>query len=406
VTWLRPDRAQRREPIWFVTDALVAVIFVWITVESLRSTAYIDEFGPVEGWAWLLAISPTLLLPLRRLAPVSMLAASTALYMIISAFQGDSNAPLAIPFFAYSVGLTRSTWVSGAMVGCAAAAMSTSVFYGPGDPILVVVPLTFMLFAIGWLVAVSIRYNQARAGALADEAAALRDEQAGIAAQAVADERARIARELHDAVGHAVNVIVMRAGAARLAATDETTVESLREIENVGRSALTDLDHMLGLLQDQGATPAPLEPARSTGDIARLVEETRAGGADVYFHDRCDGGIDLTLERPSAAAAYRIVQEALTNALKHAGPARIDVTIACTDRHLEVSVVDDGRGSAAPVVRGGGRGIAGMTERAHVLGGRLKAEPRPTGGFEVVAQIPRTVRPPRRFRGRSHEAAK
>ena len=101
--------------------------------------------------------------------------------------------------------------------------------------------------------------------------------------------------------------------------------------------------------------------------------------------------LDRTMELPTGAAAYRIVQESLTNALKHAGPARIDVTIECSDDDLTVTVSDDGLGAAAPTVPGGGRGIAGMTERANVLGGRLIARPIDGGGFLVKARIPRTA---------------
>ncbi len=392
---LRPDRQQTRKLVWFASDALIAVMLIWITVESLRSDAYISEFGPVEGWGWVLAISPTLLLFVRRLVPATALAVATLLYMLASVWQGDSNAPLAVPFFAYSVGLTRPVRVSALMVGTAAVAMSTSLFYGPGDPVLLSVPVTFMLFGIGWLVAVSIRYNQDRAVALAVEAEELRTTAARVAEQAVADERSRIARELHDAVGHAVNVMVMQAGAARLATDDERLVQALREIARVGRSALTDLDHMLGLLYAEGDNLALLSPTRSSADIVRLCDETRAGGADIHLHNRCDEALDRTMELPTGAAAYRIVQEALTNALKHAGPARIDVTLECTERHLNITVQDNGLGANAPATPGGGRGIAGMTERANVLGGTLAAGPLDSGGFLVEAQIPRPAEPDR-----------
>jgi signal transduction histidine kinase len=388
---LRPDRLQSREVRWLVADALVAVLFIWITVESLRSSAYIDEYGRIEGLGWILAISPTLLLFVRRLAPLTAMLIATALYMVASAFQGDSNAPLAVPLFSYSVGMTRPTRVSGWLVGVAAVAMSLSVFYGPGDPLALSVPVVIMLFATGWLVAVSIRSNQTRAERLAVEAANARAESSRVAEEAVADERARIARELHDAVGHAVNVIVMQAGAARLSSHDERTIDSLRKIEQVGRSALTDLDHMLGLLHDDDNAVAPLEPTRRIADIVRLVDSLRSGGADIHLDNRCDGSLDTTLAHRTGPAAYRIVQEALTNAIKHAGPARIDVTIDCTAGQLRVLVVDDGLGAAAaPSTPGGGRGIAGMTERAKVLGGQLTAMPLDGGGFRVEAQIPRS----------------
>jgi signal transduction histidine kinase len=198
----------------------------------------------------------------------------------------------------------------------------------------------------------------------------------------VADERVRIARELHDAVGHAVNVRVLHAGAARLVADDPRTVSSLQEIERTGRSALTDLDHMLGLLRPE--VDAPLTPIHGAGDIDRLIDEMNAAGSDVQLHQRCEAPID----RLVGIAAYRIVQEALTNALKHAGPSHIDVTLSCEGRELEILVADDGVGSTATWTNGGGRGIAGMRERASVLGGRLDAAPLASGGFQVRALIP------------------
>jgi signal transduction histidine kinase len=380
--WLRPDRRQSREPWWFVADAVLALMFVWITIESLNSDAYINDFGRVEGAGWWLAISPTLLLPLRRMAPASVLAVATALYMLASTSQGDTNALLAVPFFTYSVGITRPTAGSGAIVTATAVFLSTVVLYGPGDPEWLVLPVTTMLVGCGWLVALSIRHNQLRANRMAMEALALRHEQDRIAERAVADERVRIARELHDAVGHAVNVMVLHAGAARLAADDPRTVESLREIERTGRSALTDLDHMLGLLRSD--VDAPLTPIHGSGDIGHLVDEMNAAGSNVHLHQRCE----MPIDRLVGIAAYRIVQEALTNALKHAGPARVDVTLSCEGRELEILVVDDGVGARGSWTNGGGRGIAGMRERTAVLGGRLDAGPLPSGGFRVRALLP------------------
>ena len=380
---------------WFAADALVGVLFIWITVESLRSSAYVTEYGRIEGLGWLLAVSPTLLLFVRRITPLSAMIAATLLYILASAVHGDSNAPLAVPLFAYSVGMSRPAPVSAALVGGTAVVMAVAVVFGPGDPLAMSAPIVFVLYGIGWLVAVNIRRNQTRADLLADETELLRAQSLLVAQQAAADERARIARELHDAVGHAVNVIVMQAGAARLATGDMRTASMLRNIEQVGRSALSDLDHMLGLLDDQNGGGAPLGPARTIDDIVRLVDEMKAGGAKIHLHNRCDGSLDDSMHQRTGAAAYRIVQEALTNAIKHAGDATIDVTIACANDHLEIEVVDDGLGAAAKQ-GSGGRGIAGMTERAKVLGGQLTATPISGGGFRVRASIPVSAQTPRR----------
>lgn len=387
--WRRVDRTQSSAPLWFAADAVVTVMFVWITVESLRSDAYVDQFGAVTGWGWALAISPTLLLSVRRLAPATALVVATALYMIASGFQGDTNAPLAIPFFTYSVGLTRPPRTSAWMVGLAAIAASSGTLYGPGDLEILTIPVWLMLFAIGWLIALSIRHNQSRATNLAVEAASLRAERSLVAEQAAEEERARIARELHDAVGHAVNVIVLHAGAARMAASEQSALDALREIEQVGRSALQDLDHMLGLLHHGVQDAAPLEPAHGADDIEGLVKDLNAAGVDVHFDNRCGRRMAGSLGRLQSAAVYRIVQEALTNAVKHAGRARIDVTVACEGPAIEICVEDDGVGASAATPAGGGRGIAGMKERAEVLGGSLEARAVEGAGFRVQARIPR-----------------
>ena len=380
--WIHPDRRHPQGVRWLVTDAVVAALFTWITVVSLRSNAYVDQYGAIEGTGWLLALSPNALLLVRRRAPVAAVGAATVLYLVASATQGDSNAPLAVPFFAYSVGLTRPLRVSASIVGAAALALSTATFYGPGDPDALVIVVWFLLFGGGWAVAVTTRRNQDRAERLSQAVDDLEAYQGQVAAGAVADERARIARELHDAVGHAVNVMVLQAGAARLSHQPDKAFVALREIENLGRSALTDLDHMLGLLDD---SDAPIRgPAKTSADIATMVEELRTAGADITLRDDCRAPVG----RHVGAAAYRIVQEALTNALKHAGVAHVQVTLSCTPAHLHLLVIDDGRAPPARSSVGGGRGIVGMTERAKVLGGRLTAGPADGGGFRVEAVLP------------------
>ncbi len=380
--WTRADWRHSRDLRWLAADAVVAGLFTWITVVSLRSDAYVREYGAIEGVGWLLALSPNALLLVRRRIPATALGIATVLYLAASATQGDSNAPLAIPFFAYSVGLTRPVRVSAAIVGVASAAMSTATFYGPGDFDALVIVVWFLLFGMGWAVGVTVRQNQLRAARLSRTVDDLEAQHDQIAAGAAADERARIARELHDAVGHTVNVMVLQAGAARLSHDPDKAFDALREIESLGRSALTDLDHMLGLLDD---SDAPVRgPAKTSADIATMVEELRSAGADITLNDDCGTPVG----RHVGAAAYRIVQEALTNALKHAGAAHVEVTLSCLPTQLRILVVDDGHALPARRPVGGGRGIAGMTERAKVLGGRLTAGPGADGGFRVEAVLP------------------
>jgi signal transduction histidine kinase len=236
---------------------------------------------------------------------------------------------------------------------------------------------------------VRVRETRSRADQLRMEAAAARADAEAVARQAVQDERVRIARELHDAVGHAVNVMVMQAGAARLLAQDERTAEALRNIERVGRASLSDLDAMLGLLTPSDDDPgAPLEPAHRLSDVADLVARVRSSDLRVALRDETAGRVPPDLDGRVAAATYRIVQESLTNISKHAGPTSAEVVLRASGDELVVSVLDDGLGAAASPSPGGGRGIAGMRERVHVLGGRLEVGPRPGGGFAVEARIP------------------
>ena len=204
------------------------------------------------------------------------------------------------------------------------------------------------------------------------------------AREAVVEERARIARELHDAVAHNVSMIVVQAGAERrvLDGASGSTREVLQTIEQIGRSALTEMRRLLGMLRSD--TDDALTPQPGLGDLPALVTQVREAGLPVEL--RIDGerrelpvGIELS--------AYRIVQEALTNALKHAGDARATVHVRYGADSLELEIVDDGTGAAARV-SSGGHGLVGMRERVALYGGRLDAGRRPTGGFAVRVLLP------------------
>ena len=204
------------------------------------------------------------------------------------------------------------------------------------------------------------------------------------AREAVVEERARIARELHDVIAHHVSIMVVQAGAERrvLGAANSSTREALETIEQIGRSALTEMRRMLGMLRDDANEP--LTPQPGLGDVPTLVGQLREAGLPVELHIDGDPrelpvGIELS--------AYRIVQEALTNALKHAGDARATVHIRFGTESLELEIADDGAGRPA-VARGGGQGLVGMRERVALYGGRFDASRNPSGGFAVRAVLP------------------
>jgi signal transduction histidine kinase len=202
--------------------------------------------------------------------------------------------------------------------------------------------------------------------------------------EAVIAERARIARELHDVIAHHVSMMVVQAGAERrvLDAGNESTREVLTTIERVGRGALTEMRRLVGMLR--GDDEDALAPQPGIGDLATLVAQMRSAGLDV----------DLQLEGQSRdipvgidLSAYRIVQEGLTNALKHAGHARTTVRVRYGVDSLELEIADDGDPASVELDRGG-HGLVGMRERVALYGGTLDAGRRPAGGFAVCVLLP------------------
>jgi signal transduction histidine kinase len=212
-----------------------------------------------------------------------------------------------------------------------------------------------------------------------------RDENARVA---VVGERARIARELHDVVAHSVSVMVVQAGAAEevLAAAPDRAREPLRSVQDTGRQALVELRRLLGVLRTDDSEAA-LAPQPGLDQVSALAEQVREAGVVVSL--RVDGepaGVSAGLD----VAAYRIVQEALTNVLKHAAASRAAVRVGYRPDAIELEIVDDGRGAPANGHRTGavGHGLIGMRERASLYGGVVEARPRPEGGFAVRARLP------------------
>jgi signal transduction histidine kinase len=241
-------------------------------------------------------------------------------------------------------------------------------------------------FATAWILGDLQKRRLAYTSRLEALNAQLAGEQELRARWAVAEERGRIARELHDVVAHSVSVMVVQAGAARrsIAGNPDQATTALTQIEATGRQALAEMRRLLGLLRDRRGGTEALAPQPSLAHLDSLVLAAREAGLPV----------DLTVEgepRPLPAgidlSAYRIVQEALTNSLKHAGPARATVRIRYSGRALEVHVWDDGRGrNGSP--DGDGHGLIGMRERVALFGGALEVGPRPGGGFRVAARLP------------------
>jgi signal transduction histidine kinase len=204
------------------------------------------------------------------------------------------------------------------------------------------------------------------------------------AREAVVDERARIARELHDAIAHDVSLIVVQAGAERRALDDESqTKEVLETVEQIGRGALTEMRRLVGMLRSSDGAE-PLAPQPGLRDLPILVGQVREAGLPVELTVE---GEPRELPVGLELSAYRIVQEALTNALKHAGEAHATVRVRYAPDSLELEIADDG-GGAAEAATSGGHGLVGMRERVALYGGRFEASRRATGGFAVRVALP------------------
>jgi signal transduction histidine kinase len=208
-----------------------------------------------------------------------------------------------------------------------------------------------------------------------------------MARQAIAGERARIAREMHDAVGHRVSLMVLQAGAIEMAAADQERVEQLAcHVQLAGRQALDELRQAVGVLRAGEDDGAPLTPQPGLDDLEQLVKEWRTAGMSVDLHRA--GADALPIGAAVSRAAYRIVQEALTNAGKHAPGAQVTVEIGREPGRLVVRVLNGPPAQPITAGNGGGFGLVGLRERARTVDGSLRAEPRLDGGFLVEAVLP------------------
>jgi signal transduction histidine kinase len=245
-----------------------------------------------------------------------------------------------------------------------------------------------LLFTCVWLSALGFSRKLEQAREAEERAARAEREREERARAAVAEEQARIARELHDVVGHSVSVMTVQASAVRrlLRPEQEREREALLVVEQAGREALAEMRRLVGVLRRPEEAPA-LAPQPSLQHLDRLIEQAREAGLPVDLRiegeaTQLPAGIDLT--------AYRLVQEGLTNAMKHAGASQAEVVVRYGDGAVELVVSDDGRGvtDGGGHVESGGHGLVGMRERVAVYGGELEAGPRPEGGYALRARLP------------------
>jgi signal transduction histidine kinase len=243
-----------------------------------------------------------------------------------------------------------------------------------------------VVFGIAWIVGFGLGQKFHEADEAKERADRLEREREEEARLAVAEERARIARELHDIVGHSVSVMTVQAAGVRslLKPEQEREREALLIIEQTGREALAEMRRMVDVLRRPEEAPA-LAPQPSLGHVDKLVSQAREAGLPVELRIEGDpvqlsAGVDLT--------AYRLVQEGLTNAIKHARAGHAEVVVRYSNRNVELTVSDDGSGDGDG--EKGGNGLVGMRERVSVYGGELDAGPRPEGGYRLHATLPLT----------------
>jgi signal transduction histidine kinase len=369
-----------------------AGFWLWLPVVVLPPVLVADAAIAAEGSALtapglLAAVVGCLPLLLRRRLPFHLLAPLLVAGIVLILWQLEPhNTVVLIPMVAL-VELAaygdrrRSAWIAISVLPCVL--ISVLPFAADKDELVEVVVRNFALCLLAVAVGDVIR---SRRQAL-ERARAQREEEA---LRRLGDERLRIARDIHDVVAHAMVAINVQAGvAAHLIDRDpEQAHSALRAIKATSGEALADLRATLGVLRGDDAA-APVRPAAGLGDIDELAAGLRAAGV------RVDVEFDETLrEAPAAvhAAGYRIVQEALTNVLRHAGASSVRVTAARDGDEVRIDVVDDGAGAGAEGGAGSGHGLRGMRERASALDGTLEAGPAASGrGWRVVARLPAAV---------------
>jgi signal transduction histidine kinase len=375
----------------FWVDALLVAAIVGSISVAVRSHGKPD--GP-EGPLWLdllIIVAFYGVLFFRRRFPIAAPLAGIAI-IAVSSFAENRLAQVEFAMFLTALGICA--WFGmrpdrrQAVVGLAALQLASIVvnLNDPRNPPVSDYIWSAIIFAVAWLVGFALggRLRETdETRRLADQAEAEREEQARLA---VAEERARIARELHDVVGHSVSVMTVQASAVRrlLEPDQDKEREALLVVEQTGREALAEMRRMVGVLRRPDEAPA-LAPQPSLEHIEKLVAHTRETGLPVEL--RIEGtpaelpaGIDTT--------AYRIVQEALTNAVKHARASKAEVVVRYENGRVELTVSDDGRGGGDG--GGSGHGLVGMRERVSVYGGELDAGPQAGGGFRLRATLPVT----------------
>jgi signal transduction histidine kinase len=369
---------------------VVLAAFVGLATIVLALGPHPNEGGPRLTLA-LLACGPMVLL---RRWPLPVLAASVVAAAVVNA-SGAAPLPLAVvlglAIYLVSSQLPRPLSIPATLA--AAAAICGAILYAalskPSSPLAVLAIEGLVPLGAAWFVGDAVAARRLYQAGLLEQAARERAMEAERAGQQIREERVRISQELHDVVAHSLAVITVQAGVGRrlMARRPEEASDALKSIEEIGRTAQEELRIVLDLLREEGVSAAELSPAPRLVDLKELVETVQASGTDVeLWITRTDRQLSPALE----LSLYRVVQEALTNVVKHAPGAAATVEVAISADAVRVEVVDNGSPAGDRTGAPGrpGHGIVGMRERVGVFGGSLIAQPRPDGGFHVVAEVP------------------
>jgi signal transduction histidine kinase len=398
----------RRRPNWvtldYVATVLIAAVYTVFFHELAQQPGVPRAVTVVTA---VLAACSVLPAAARRLWPRTILAVVVAASAGAMALSHSPVLPFAVAFVMYLVPLRfarrEALWLlGGALVvlgfGLLAFGVVSHGIYGLGGAPAAVSLLaqSWLLVAGSWVIGYTVRQQRAYAAGLRKQAEREAGEQVAEARRKASEERVRIARELHDVVAHSLSLIAVQAGVANWVVNTqpEETARTLSSIEETSRGALREMRALLGVLRlDPAADPAAepgadptLEPARGLADLDELTTRISAAGVRISVDVH---GSRVSLLPGMDLAAYRVIQEATTNVIRHAGAVSCQVSVRYSPDEVIVQVTDDGRG-VPPGGGSAGHGIVGMRERVEMYGGEFRAAPLPRGGFEVTARFPLT----------------
>jgi signal transduction histidine kinase len=365
-------------------DLGLAVLVLVLTADQGTGTTDSELLGEAPAAMRLLfGAGLALLVLVRRANPWPLLALGGAAWAVMGAPWG-----LMVAAYTIAVRPRRPRWLA-VLLGAVALAVGARMLVVSEVSVLFAAVVAVLVVGLPVLLGLWIGSRRALVAHLRAEAERLEREQLLRAEQAKAQERARIAREMHDVVAHRVGLMVLHAGALEVSLADPRAAQQAALVRETGREALEELRHILGVLRERDAG-APLDPQPTLADLDRLAQQSRDAGMEVSVAVQgARRRLPATVER----TAYRLVQEALTNVHKHAANAATEVGVRYGRERLEVTVRNARPDGPHPGLEaaGGGHGLLGLRERVTLLGGTFQAGPRLDGGFEVCATLPAEV---------------